>query len=50
MLRAGTQTVYFSVHDYNSPRGMDWQRLRIDVLSRARQKDVSGEAETERAE
>jgi hypothetical protein len=47
MLRAGTVTTYFSAHDYNTPRGMDWLRLRIDVLTRARQKDVSREAETE---
>jgi hypothetical protein len=50
MLRAGTTTVYFSAHDYNSPRGMDWQRLRVDVLARARQKDGSPDAETERAD
>ena len=36
VLRAGTVTTYFSAHDYNGPRGMDWLRLRIDVLSRAR--------------
>jgi hypothetical protein len=35
-LRAGTVTTYFSAHDYNGPKGMDWLRLRIDVLSRAR--------------
>ncbi len=50
MLRAGTLTTYFSAHDYNTARGMDWQRLRIDVLARARQKNVSREAETERAD
>ena len=48
MLRAGTVTTYFSAHDYNTARGMDWLRLRIDVLSRARQRDASTEAETER--
>ncbi len=47
MLRAGTKTVYFSAHDYNTRRGMDWQRLRIDVLARARQKDVSASHEAE---
>jgi hypothetical protein len=47
MLRAGTVTTYFSAHDYNSPRGMDWLRLRIDVLSRARQKDISNEIEAD---
>ena len=45
-LRAGTVTTYFSAHDYNTPRGMDWLQLRIDVLTRARQKDVSSETET----
>ena len=35
-LRAGTAVVYFSAHDYNGPKGMDWLRLRIDVLSRVR--------------
>jgi hypothetical protein len=37
MLRAGTVTAYFSAHDYNTPKGMDWLKLRIDVLSSARQ-------------
>ena len=32
MLRAGTVTAYFSAHDYNTPKGMDWLQLRIDVL------------------
>ncbi|HYP50841.1 MAG TPA: hypothetical protein VEQ34_07865 [Pyrinomonadaceae bacterium] len=32
MLRAGTVTNYFSAHDYNTPKGMDWLQLRIDVL------------------
>lgn len=51
MLRAGTTTTaYFSAHDYNTKRGMDWRRLRIDVLARARQKDVSRETETEQAD
>ncbi|NOK36399.1 hypothetical protein D7W79_29005 [Corallococcus exercitus] len=36
MLRAGTVTTYFSAHDYDGPRGMDWLRLRIDVLMSAR--------------
>ncbi len=35
-LRAGTVLTYFSAHDYNTPKGMDWLKLRIDVLSRAR--------------
>ena len=44
MLRAGTVMTYFSAHDYNSPRGMNWLQLRIDVLTRARQKDVLSES------
>jgi hypothetical protein len=35
-LRAGTATAYFSAHDYQGPKGMDWLQLRIDVLTRAR--------------
>jgi hypothetical protein len=35
-LRAGTATAYFSAHDYNTPRGMDWLQLRIDILTRVR--------------
>ncbi len=35
-LRAGTATHYFSAHDYQTARGMDWLRLRIDVLTRVR--------------
>ncbi len=31
-LRAGTNTSYFSAHDYTTPKGMDWLQLRIDVL------------------
>jgi hypothetical protein len=45
MLRAGTVTTYFSAHYYNTPRGMDWLQLRIDVLTRARQKNNTSEAE-----
>ncbi len=43
MLRAGTVTAYFSAHDYNTPKGMDWLKLRIDVLSSARQKPAPNE-------
>jgi hypothetical protein len=32
-LRVGTATTYFSAHDYNSERGMDWLQLRIDVFT-----------------
>jgi hypothetical protein len=35
-LRAGTATAYFSAHAYETPRGMDWLQLRIDVLTRVR--------------
>ncbi|WP_375755438.1 hypothetical protein [Corallococcus exercitus] len=42
-LRAGTVTLYFSAHDYNGPRGMDWLRLRIDVLSSARPGQAAGQ-------
>jgi hypothetical protein len=35
-LRAGTSTAYFPAHDYQGPKGMDWLRLRIDVLTRVR--------------
>ncbi len=35
-LRTGTATTYFSAHDYQSPKGVDWLRLRIDVLTRVR--------------
>lgn len=36
MLRAGTVTAYFSAHDYNTPKGMDWLKLRIDVLQKVK--------------
>jgi hypothetical protein len=35
-LRAGTVMTYFSAHDYNTPKGMDWLRLRIDILTLVR--------------
>jgi len=35
-LRAGTAVSYFQAHDYQGPKGMDWLRLRIDVLTRVR--------------
>jgi hypothetical protein len=46
-LRAGTATAYFSAHAYETPRGMDWLQLRIDILSRVRrgmQPDARDEA------
>jgi hypothetical protein len=44
-LRAGTLTAYFAAHDYQGPRGMDWLRLRIDILTRVRQGSQSVEQE-----
>jgi hypothetical protein len=35
-LRAGTAISYFPAHDYHGPKGTDWLRLRIDVLTRVR--------------
>lgn len=35
-LRAGSVTSYFDAHDYQGPKGMDWLRLRIDILMRVR--------------
>lgn len=35
-LRAGAAVSYFSAHDYQNPKGMDWLRLRIDILTRVR--------------
>lgn len=37
MLRAGTIITYFSAHDYETPKGMDWLGLRIDVLKQVKQ-------------
>lgn len=31
-LKAGGATVYFSAHDYQTRKGMDWAQLRKDVL------------------
>ena len=35
-LRAGTINAYFSAHDYKTKNGMDWLKLRIDILSTVR--------------
>jgi hypothetical protein len=40
LLRAGTILTYFSAHDYNTPRGMDWLQLRIDILASVKQRAV----------
>ncbi len=47
VLRARTTTAYFSAHAYETPRGMDWLQLRIDILTRVRQgmlQDAPGES------
>ena len=35
-LRAGTVMTYFSAHAYETPKGMDWLQLRIDILTLVR--------------
>jgi hypothetical protein len=35
-LRAGTISAYFSAHDYKTKNGMDWLKLRIDILTTVR--------------
>lgn len=32
-LKAGATHAYFSAHDYETPAGMDWLQLRIDILT-----------------
>jgi len=44
-LRAGAAVSYFPAHDYQSARGMDWLRLRIDVLTRVRDGAVQAEGD-----
>jgi hypothetical protein len=34
-LKGGAEAVYFSAHDYETRKGMDWAGLRRDVLARA---------------
>ncbi len=34
-LKTGAGTSYFSAHDYETRRGMDWAQLRNDVLAQA---------------
>jgi hypothetical protein len=36
-LKVGKTTSYFSAHDYEKPKGMDWQRLRKDILAHVKQ-------------
>jgi hypothetical protein len=35
-LKAGAAMAYFSAHDYETPKGMDWLQLRIDILTHVR--------------
>jgi hypothetical protein len=35
-LKMGTNTSYFSAHDYERAKGMDWLQLRIDILTRVK--------------
>lgn len=35
-LKAGPSVTYFSAHDYETPDGVDWLQLRIDILSRVK--------------
>ena len=35
-LRSGTIQDYFSAHDYKTKNGIDWLKLRIDVLTKVR--------------
>lgn len=35
-LKEGPALTYFSAHDYQTPAGMDWLQLRIDILTRVR--------------
>jgi hypothetical protein len=34
-LKSGGGTDYFSAHDYETRKGLDWAQLRKDVLARA---------------
>jgi hypothetical protein len=34
-LKSGGGTDYFSAHDYETRKGIDWAQLRKDVLARA---------------
>ena len=36
-LKAGTSISYFSAHDYETAKGMDWRQLWVDILAAARQ-------------
>lgn len=36
-LKIGTTISYFSAHDYETAKGIDWLQLRIDILTRVKQ-------------
>ena len=48
-LRAGPRTHYFSAKAYERDHGMDWLRLRIDVLSAAQPGVAPSEASAQGA-
>jgi hypothetical protein len=48
-LRAGAAVSYFPAHDYQGPKGMDWLRLRVDVLTRVRDGAGRDEGGTDKA-
>jgi hypothetical protein len=48
-LRAGTVTTYFSAHAYDTPKGMDWLQLRIDILTLVRRGMQSAEQDASTA-
>ncbi len=41
-LKGGAEAVYFSAHDYQGRKGMDWAGLRKDVLARGEIPDPGG--------
>jgi hypothetical protein len=45
-LKAGSATTYFSAHIYQTPKGMDWRRLRLDILAEVERKSEAGEVGT----
>jgi hypothetical protein len=36
-LRVGTAVSYFSAHDYQTAKGIDWLGLRVDILTQVRE-------------
>lgn len=42
-LRAEAAVTYFSAHDYQTAKGLDWLALRIDILTRVRDGVREGE-------